>query len=285
MNTIISVLAAVFDFIHDFWEDKTTHRIVSGILVIVFVLALAAIEMNRQGVLPSVLVPHVSTSHYQAINLAFSLVLILEVISLIFALPGSMSKAVGKQFEILALIFLRNSFKELSKLPEPIDIQGHQDVLWNILAYGGGAVAIFALLGVYLCVLSRSDEKTLSGKTLELFVKLKKSASLLMIVIFFGLGSYDLWLLFNGQPQFEFFHSFYTILIFSDILLVLIAQTFLPQFPPVFRNSGYAFSTLLIRLSLTAPIYYNVLIGISSVIFAIFLTLVYNRFYMARKTL
>ena len=72
---------------------------------------------------------------------------------------------------------------------------------------------------------------------------------------------------------------FYTILIFSDILLVLIAQSFLPEFPAVFRNSGYALATLLIRLSLTAPAYYNVLIGLSSVVLAVLLTLVYNKFY------
>ncbi|MBU0994882.1 MAG: hypothetical protein KJ737_20515 [Proteobacteria bacterium] len=214
-----------------------------------------------------------------AINLAFSLVLALEVISLIFALPKSMSKALGKQFEILALIFLRNSFKELALLPEPINIAGHYQILWQILAYGGGAVFIFALLGVYLLLRKQLDDALSSGPSLDRFIRAKRTVAFFMLIIFICLGSYDAWLMVKGDSYFDFFHYFYTVLIFSDILLVLIAQIFLPQFPAVFRNSGYALATLLIRLSLTAPVYYDVMIGIFSISFALVLTLVYNRFY------
>ncbi len=281
---ILNFLSITFESIHGVWEKESTHRTVSVLLVITFVLALGLIEINRQGWLPVSLGTKVPLNHYMAINLAFSLVLILEVVSLIFALPSSMSKALGKQFEILALIFLRNSFKELASLPEPIDISGHHDVVWHILAYGGGAVVIFAMLGIYLSLRKNLDEVLSKGPALDLFINAKKTVALFMLIIFVALGGVDTWLLISGGHQFDFFHYFYTILIFSDILLVLIAQSFLPQFPAVFRNSGYALSTLLIRLSLTAPVYYNVLIGISSIVFALVLTLVYNRFYTIKKS-
>lgn len=67
----------------------------------------------------------------------------------------------------------------------------------------------------------------------------------------------------------------------SDILIVFIAQGVLPQFHAVFRNSGYALATLLIRLSLTTSVYYSVAIGISSMVFALLLTIIYNKFYSA----
>ncbi len=283
MDKTVNLFSTIFDAIHIFWEKERTHQIVSVLLIVIFILSLGIIEINRQGWLPANLGSLISTSHYLAINLAFSLVLILEVISLIFALPSSMSKALGKQFEILALIFLRSSFKELSKLPEPIDITGHHEVLWHILAYGGGAVTIFALLGAYLLLRKNLDKVISKGPSLDQFIKLKKTVAFLIFIIFVGLGAYDGWLLVSGGEEFDFFHYFYTILIFSDILLVLIAQTFLPQFAAVFRNSGYALSTLLIRLSLTAPVYYDVLIGIISIVFALVLTLVYNRFYTVKK--
>ncbi len=283
MDKIFNLFSTAFDSIHGFWENRTVHRFVSASLVIIFIISLAVIEINRQGWLPASLSTKISLNHYQAINLAFTLVLILEVISLIFVLPGSMSKAVGKQFEILAMIFLRNSFKELSVLPEFIDISGHQDVLWHILAYGGAAVTIFALLGVYLSIRKSCGSVLAPGKTLNLFIKVKKTVAFFMILVFLGLGTCNTWFMINGLAQFEFFHYFYTILIFSDIFLVLIAQVFLPQFPAIFRNSGYSFATLLIRLSLTAPVYYDVLIGVSSIIFAIVLTLIYNRFYILKK--
>ena len=283
MDTILNFFSRMFELTHTFWKKEKTHRFVSAILVITFILALGIIEINRQGLLLGFLTTKIPTSHYMAINLAFSLVLILEVVSLIFALPASMSKALGKQFEILALIFLRSSFKELSSLPEPINISGHNEVLWHILSYGGGAIAIFGLLGIYLLMLRNLDEALLPGPSLDRFIKAKKTVGLLMLTIFIGMGGYNAWLLIIGSPTFHFFQYFYTLLIFSDILLVLIAQSFLPQFSAVFRNSGYALATLLIRLSLTAPIYYDVLIGISSITFALVLTLVYNKFYTIKK--
>jgi len=284
MNWVFNLFSSIFDSTRAFWEKEETHRIVSVLLIVIFILALGIIEINRQGFLPASFSTIVPSSHYLAINLAFSLVLILEVISLIFALPSSMSKALGKQFEILALIFLRNSFKELAELPEPINISGHHEVLWHILAYGGGAVTIFTLLGVYQLLRRNLDEVLLPGPSLDRFIKSKKTVAIFMLIIFVGMGAYDLWLQAMGRQEFDFFHYFYTVLIFSDILLVLIAQTFLPQFPAVFRNSGYALATLMIRISLTASVYYNVLIGIISIIFALVLTLVYNRFYTIKKT-
>lgn len=283
MEKIINLAAAVFVAIHGFWEKKNTHKLVSCILVLIFIVSVGVIELNRQGWLPVSLSSKISLSHYKAVSLAFTLVLILEVIGLIFALPGSMSKAIGKQFEILSLIFLRNSFKKLSYLPEPVDICCHMDVLWQILAYGGGAVVIFALLGVYLSMREQLEVALFSGKDLKMFIEVKRTVAFSMLIVFLGMGGYNVWLMLKGLPQFEFFQCFYTILIFSDILLVLIAQSFLPQFSAVFRNSGYAFATLLMRLSLTAPVYYDVLIGISSIIFALVLTFFHNRFYTVKN--
>jgi hypothetical protein len=279
MDFILNIFTQIFDPVRKFWKKESTHKTVSGILVLTFLLALAAIEMNRQGLLPDLLGQNIPKSHYMAINLAFTLVLILEVLGMIFTLPASLSRALGKQFEILALIFLRNAFKELAALPEPISLSHHHEVLWHILSYGFGAVAIFALVGIYAGMLKKLDETLTSGPSLDRFIAAKKAVALVMLVIFCTMGLYNGQLFLTGKPVFHFFQYFYTILIFSDILLVLIAQSFLPEFPAVFRNSGYALATLLIRLSLTAPAYFNVLIGLSSVVLAVLLTLVYNQFY------
>lgn len=269
----------VFDPLHHYWEHDRTQKAVAGFLVFVFILALGVIEMKRQGWLSGSLAEMVPTSHYMAINLAFTLVLVLEVISLIFTLPCSVSKAVGKQFEILALILLRSAFKALADFPEPITITGHEQELWIIITDGGGAIAIFALLGVYTLLRRQLDETISGGVPLFKFVAAKKMLALCMLAIFFGMGIQNGMLILDGQKPFNFFQSFYTVLIFSDIMLVLIAQRFLPKFHAVFRNSGFALATLLIRLALTAPPYYNVAIGIGSAVFACTLTLVYNTFY------
>lgn len=283
MDRIFNGATGIFDPLHNFWENNATQRLVAGVLVLIFLLALGAIELNRQELLPLSLSSSISVTHYMAINLAFTLVLILEVVSLIFTLPCSISKALGKQFEILALIFLRNTFKELTLLPEPIEIAGHLDVLWRILSDGGGAIVIFALLGVYARMLRKTEDKHMSGVTLYRFVAAKKIVALLLLAIFLGMGVYNTVLLAGGVKTFAFFHHFYTVLIFCDVLLVLISQCFQPGFRAVFRNSGYALSTLLIRLALTAPPFFNVLIGVVSIIFALLLTVVYDKFYISGR--
>lgn len=283
MDSIYKYATYVFDPLHHFWERDSTQRFVAGILVVVFMLALGVIELKRQGVITGHMGEMIPASHYMAINLAFTLVLILEVISLIFTLPCSISKAVGKQFEILALILLRSAFKALADFPEPIAITGHEQELWIILTDGGGAVLIFALLGVYTLLRRHLDETLTGGPTLFKFVAAKKLVALVMLVIFAGMGIKNGLHFLHGETPFNFFQSFYTVLIFSDIMLVLIAQRFLPEFSAVFRNSGFALATLLIRLALTAPPYYNVMIGTVSAVFACLLTLVYNTFYSSKS--
>jgi len=280
MNSILDRTTRIFDRLNSFFEKDTTRRAVAVALVLIFLLSLAAIELNRQGLLPASLGFERPINHYMAINLAFTLVLILEGISLIFTLHCSVSRALGKQFEILALIFLRSSFKELAVLPEPITVAGHMDVLWRISADGAGAIAVFGLLGLYSAALRQKDDTLRSGPSLDMFVAAKKAVALFILIIFFGMGLYNGWLLVTGQRVFEFFQHFYTVLIFSDILLVLISQYFLPEFRAIFRNSGYALCTLLIRLAVTAPPFYNVLIGVVSAILAVLLTFIYNKFYI-----
>ncbi|WDP90598.1 MAG: hypothetical protein HUN04_13200 [Desulfobacter sp.] len=279
LDKCLSHGALWFDTFNAFWHRESTHKRVSAVLILIFLAALAVIEANRRGWLAQPLAAQVPVSHYMAINLAFLLVLVIEILSMIFALPGSMSRALGKQFEILALIFLRNAFKELAVLPEPISLSHHNEVLWHILSYGFGAVTIFALLGVYSAMQERLDKALKPGPSLDRFIAAKKNVALCMVIVFCTMGIANTGLKASGQPGFHFFQSFYTVLIFSDILMVLLAQAFLPRFPAVFRNSGFALATLLIRLSLTAPAYINVLIGLSSVVLALCLTLVYNKFY------
>ncbi|MBU1247326.1 MAG: hypothetical protein KKB70_01400 [Proteobacteria bacterium] len=278
MNRIFTAATYIFDPLHSFWESDRNQRAVAGVLIAVFLSTLVAIELKRQGLLPVWLDALPTKSHFYAVNVAFSLVLILEVISLIFTVPCSISKSVGKQFEILALILLRGTFKKLIELPEPIDISGHTDVLFTIGADALGAVAIFALLGVFR-VMIRQDSGMKKGEMLFRYVAAKKIVALALLGIFIGMGIGMLWDLYTGGDTHDFFGAFYTVLIFSDILLVLIAQRFLPRFRAVFRNSGFALATLLIRLALTAPDYWNVILGVSAPVFAVLLTLVYNQFY------
>jgi hypothetical protein len=279
MKNIFNMCIHALDILKNFWHREATHKMISHFLILIFLTSLTFIEFNRQNMLPPAIGTRISQSHYAAIYIVFQLVLYIEIISMIFTLPESMSKAVGKQFEILALIFLRNAFKQLSDLTEPLSLTHHTDVVYHILAYGFGALAIFGLLGFYRAMLPALDKTMAPGPSLIRFISAKKTVAFCLLFIFFGLGVYDLLLISQGMVGFNFLLSFYTVLIFSDILMVFLAQGILPQFHAVFRNSGYALAALLMRLSLATQDYYSVAIGLCSMIFALLLTLIDSRFY------
>lgn len=273
----------LFDPVHAFWERRRTQQWVAGLLVAVFLLSLLGIELNRRGLLPGPLAALIPANHFHSVNLAFTLVLFLEVIGLIFSLPCSIAKSVGKQFEILALIMLRNAFKELVELAEPVTLSGHVDVVERIGVEAAGALAVFVLLGFYYRA-QRNKEEIKSPLALFRYVATKKLIALAMLGLFVGLGAFNVWQKFAHGELVDFFPALFTMLIFADILLVLVSQVFLPSFRAVFRNSGFAVSTLLIRLALTAPPLLGAVVGVGAAAFALCLTLAYNAFYHSYRS-
>lgn len=284
MLSLYDKITYVFDPLHHLWEHEKMHKKISITLVAFFVLSLICIELNRRGLLYAPIASIVPKNHFFAVQGAFTVVLILEVISLIFTIPCSFSQSVGKQFEILSLILLRNAFKELSYFPEPIAFAGNQQAILHILSDGFGALLIFALLGYYYLVQTRTSDEKMLAADLYGFVAAKKGLALILLGIFAAMGTRSAIETFSGTIKSDFFHEFYTLLILTDILVVLISQCFQPSFYAIFRNSGFALTTLIIRIALAAPPFFNVLLGLAAAIFAILLTLV-SRTLFLKKTL
>ena len=82
----------------------------------------------------------------------------------------------------------------------------------------------------------------------------------------------------TARRVYPFFEIFFTVLIFSDILMVLISLRYSSTYSFVFRNSGYAVATVFIRLALTSPNHVSVLLGVGAAVFALGVTLAYNAF-------
>ena len=272
MNFLYERITFIFDPLHHLWEHEKMHRKISILLVLFFLGSLIGIELKRQGFLPDSISRYIPGNHFYAVQAAFTVVLILEVISLIFTLPCSFSRSVGKQFEILSLILMRNAFKELSQFPEPISFAGNEVAILHILSNGFGALLIFALLGYYYRVQTKSSEEAMRPVDLYSFVAAKKGIALILLVVFCTMGIHSGIQSAIGTEETDFLHEFYTILILTDILVVLISQCFQPNFGAIFRNSGFALSTLIIRIALAAPPYFDVLLGLTAALFAILLT-------------
>lgn len=267
--------AGVFDRLFEMWESQRSQHWQANLLVASFLGSLAAIELSRLGYIDQAY--QVPIKHFYAVKLAFDLLLLLEVLGLVFNLAGSIANSMGKQFEILSLILLRSSFKEFANFSEPIDWLNASGPVLNILSDAFGALVVFALVSLYYAM-QRHRRITEDADELASFVVAKKLLALLLMAIFAGVAAHDAgmwWLSGKGYP---FFDVFYTILIFSDILLVLISLRYNSKYSVVFRNSGFAVATVIIKLALAAPPLWNVGIGIFAVGTCIGLTFIYNNF-------
>lgn len=282
MDNLFARITYIFDPLQTFYEHERLYRKFSIALVFLFLCNLVIIELNRRGLLPGGLAALTPKNHFFAVHAAFTVILVLEVISLIFVLPCSFSRSLGKQFEILSLILIRNAFKELSYFSEPLGYEGNEEKIMHILATGFGALLIFTLLGVYYKIQKRNEEDR-QHMDLYGFVASKKAISLLLLISFVSMGAYSIYQSLSGIEHADFLHGFYTQLILTDILIVLVSQCFHPSAKMIFRNSGYALSTLMIRLALVAPVYYNVLLGSAAMVFAILLTLVSQHLFLQKQ--
>lgn len=282
MHTVYQFTDRLFDGLEARWESESGRRSAANLLIFVFLATLVVIELKRQGVLPAFLANPVPSSHFAAVSLAFTFFLIIEIIGLVFALAQSVANAAGKQFEIFSLILLREAFKEFAYFGEPIVWTEIREPVLHMLADAGGALVIFVLIGFYYrAQLHRPITADATEQTR--FVTAKKAIALLLLAAFLFIGINDLWRYVAGQPVYPFFKTFYTVLIFSDVLIVLISLRYTATYHVVFRNSGFALATVTLRIALAAPVYVNVLLGIAASGFILGLTYAYNTFGPVRE--
>jgi hypothetical protein len=279
-NRLLSGTVPIFDLLEERWERLATQRRVASALVFVFVAGLALVEARRIPWLAPELVERLPSNHFEAILLPFTLLLLAEVISLVFAIAQSVAIAVGKQLEIMSLILIRQSFKELTFFPEPI--------VWNltsgemtrrvlyILSDASGALVIFALLVVYF-KMQTHQPITRDPDDQSSFIGAKKLIALALLASLVMIAAEVVWTWVTTSQEHSFFEIFYTLLIFADVLIVLISLRYSVAYPVVFRYFGFAVATVLIRLALTAPRVVDAGLGVVATLFAIALTWVYNR--------
>ena len=266
----------IFDSVHHVVEHPKIQRRLSSWIFWIFIVALAGMEAKRLGILPPGLAAHTPDNHLEAINLAFTLILILELFSLVFIISCSLSRALAKQFQILALILLRNSFKELTHLHEPINIALDWQPILHIGILGAAALVIFICLGLY----HRLPQPTshMASDMRMRYVLSKKMVGLALLVFFICAGLDNLWLFLSTGANTHFFETIYTVLIFADVALALIAQRYMHSFHATFRNTGFVLATLLIRVALGTPPPWDALIGVCATLYALALAWAITRF-------
>jgi len=277
LDRLLAYTDSLFFQLKTFWESKFNHRLISSFLVLVFVISVLLSEFVIQGWISLGSFNSKFENPFFAIEVAFTLLLIAELFSLIIVLPKSVAKSVGKQFELLSLIFLRNGFKEFSHIGNDFLWADIKSEVEGMLIYAGGALAIFAIMG-FTYSIQKHIKVTDIEKDQFRFVRMKRLLALILFVAFLTIGVMDIWALVTEGIYHHSFHLFYSVLIFSDIIIVLIALRYTLNYYKIFRYSSFVLATILIRISLSAEAHYNVGIGVASALFVLLLTISYNYF-------
>lgn len=277
MSPAMSLVVNAFDALAHAWESIRWQRRLGSLLVAVFLLALAAIELNRQGLLPQWASEAMPKNHFYAVSLAFTLLLLVELVALVLSLATSVTASLGKQLEIFSLILLRNVFKEFTAFSEPVGWAQAAPSVVPMLADVLAAVLVFVVLGFFYRA-QKHQPITEKEEEQASFVASKKLIALTLLLLFVVIGVHHTWLFFTSGHTYGYFEVMFTVLILSDVLLVLVSLRYTSTYRVVFRNSGFAATTVLLRLALVAPPVVNGALGIAAAVLSLGVTLACNAF-------
>ena len=197
-------------------------------------------------------------SPLDALYTPFSILLAYEVYQLVRAIPESFSTAVGKQFEIVTLLVVRDIFKRLSE----IDFSGEWVIdseLRLIVIECFTFIILFTTSLIYRANSSKDTKIDSLDDELVNFVQNKQLISLFLLAtyVLVALFSFTNWAISVNEGDGSvsrdiFFLDFFTVLILADILILLISYRYSTDFTNLARNTGFILSTVVLRVAIGA---------------------------------
>jgi hypothetical protein len=250
-----------------------------GFLIHLFLIAL---KTNNIGFL-SEINSSLLNDPITAIYTPFSLILIYEVYLLVFYLPRSFTSCVSKQFEVISLIVIRKIFKDIPQM----DLQGDWYLSQHNLALMVdllGFLLLFLLIYLFNVGKNRLSKKVVNDPKLLNFISSKKVVSLVLLLLLMVTSTYSLinWSMhvftdgFVSNVDGVFFNQFFTLLILTDVIILLISFRYTEEYSKLIRNTGFIISTILIRLSFSADGFLNIILILTGVGFALLIQQIFN---------
>jgi len=204
-------------------------------------------------------------SPLDALYTPFSILLAYEVYQLIRAIPESFSTAVGKQFEIVTLLVVRDIFKRLSEIEFSGDWAVDSElklIVLECLTF----ITLFTTSLIYRANSHTESKVDFQDSELMNFVQNKQKIAVVLLATYLivAMSSFSNWIVSvsegDGSVTREiFFLDFFTILILADILILLISYGYSTDFTNLARNTGFILSTVVLRVAIGAT-------GVSSMV-------------------
>jgi len=289
-----------FDRIYNALLSKKTREKAEHIIIwasiLSFIIHLSLIGLVNIGLLHVPFESELLTKPISAIYTPFSFILLFEVYLLVYHIPLSTSDYISKQYEIITLIVIRRIFKDMANLD--LSINWFEDKYDLQFTYDIVSTLVLFLLIYFFHRLN--FKKTLTEDfsrlplSVQIFIKRKRMMAALLVPVIVAMALYS----FVGWAQdwmnsFEatndqgtkfidinniFFDEFFTLLILTDVLLLLLSFFHTTKFNIFIRNSGFIISTILIRISFSIDGFLNNILIIVAVLFGVLILLI-NRQY------
>ena len=281
-------LGDLFDYIFSLKAQKNVENTVLFLATFGFIIHLLLIFLNNFSLIYITETENSLLSNpISAIYTPFSFIIIYEIYLLLLFLPRSFTTSISKQFEIISLIIIRKIFKDISNL----DLSDSWNISNQNLEVLSDLVGIIILF--YIIYLFNKNKNRMSINKEEpillKFINSKKIVSLSLLAILIIFSSYSLinWVfnLFNNsysntmiynEIDKVFFNDFFTLLILTDVIILLLSFKITEGYSKLIRNTGFVISTILIRLSFSAEGFLDIFIILISSIFALLILRIYN---------
>jgi hypothetical protein len=278
VSSIRGFLVAVFDALDCPSARLRLERAVVVAAAMGFLVHLAVIGVARSlPDLPQTLFEGLDKSPLHAVYTPFSVILFYEVVLLVFALTASHTGEIAMQYQIVSLIVVRRVFKDIGSFSELENWLAEPEAVRAVLLDMGGALLMFMIVTGFT-FLRDMTPKTTIHRDLQGFIALKKGVALLLLVVLVVLAAVNLgsWLgVISGLPaapadvDFFFFPRFFEFMIFTDVFLLIVSLAYYERYEYVFRNAGFVISTVLLRVSLSTPKPYDLLLALIAMLYGV----------------
>ncbi len=234
----------------------------------------------------------VGTNFLAAVSTPFNIILFYEVLTLIAAIPASTTRSIANQFEIVSLIFIRDVFKSMTAISGPDWLHQHLPQAVSMLIDMWAGLLMFALVTVFQHIALRQVQMPKTDEYLASrarFIDKKKIIAVGLTALLLLLAAYNLAMLLvhtfasatagqpiHSEPFSLFYNDVFTVMIFTDVLVLILSLLLTGRYEMVFRNAAYVISIILIRLSLTESRPYGAALALLATIFGIATSLLFN---------
>ena len=255
--------------------DAFLRRLAINLAIIGFLVHLFACVLYRFEYLDLSDTNDFFDSYLDSLYTPFSIILAYEVYELIRAIPESFSNSIGKQFEVISLLVVRDIFKNLAEIDDSNVNAVDSDVVF--IAVEALAFTILFATALYFRKMTHSSGDSSSKKdpAIQKFIKQKQTLACALALVYVLVAGYSFssWTFGfidgdNDLSRTVFFLDFFTWLIVSDIIILLSSYKHITDFLQLARNTGFVLSTVIIRVGIGTPGYTGAVLFILSAVLA-----------------